>query len=275
VPVDPRAAQAFSATAALYDRVRPSYPPAAVRAAADALALHPAATVLDLAAGTGKLTAVLLDVLPRAKVLAVDPSPRMLAVLRRRLPAVPALEGDAAAIPLADASVAAVFVGEALHWFDIERSAPELARVLTADGGLALLWNRLRTGADADPRVRAVRELLAPHRAAAGEFPAAGVDVWGPALVASGGFAPPRRLEVAPHEQTLPADDFVALASTWSWVVNLAPPVQAMVLMQAREIVGGRPVTLTHDVEAWVVDRRAEAGAASPASRAPLSPRRA
>jgi SAM-dependent methyltransferase len=254
VPVDPRAAQAFSATAALYDRVRPSYPLAAVQASADALGLPPSAAVLDLAAGTGKLTAVLREVVPEGEVIAVDPSPRMLGVLRARLPHVRALEGDAAAIPLADGSVGAVFVGEALHWFDIDRAAPELARVLEAGGGLALLWNRLRFGADADPRVRAVRELLAPYREAAGAFPAEGV--WGPALVASGWFAQPRRLVVAPHEQTLRADDFVALASTWSWVVNLEPPVQAMVLMQARGIVGGRPVTLTHDVEAWVVARR-------------------
>lgn len=254
MPVDPRAALGFSATAALYDRVRPSYPLAAVQAAADWLGVDASSAVLDLAAGTGKLTAVLREV--AGEVAAVDPSPRMLGVLRERLPGVRAVDGEAEAIPLASASVAAVFVGEALHWFDIPATAPELARVLTPGGGLGLIWNRLRTRAGADPRVIAVRELLAPYRRAAGDFPAGGVDVWGPALVASGWFTPPHRIPAQPHQQTLRADDFVALASTWSWVVNLDPPTQAMVLMEARAIVGGRPVTLTHDVELWTVSLR-------------------
>jgi SAM-dependent methyltransferase len=254
MPVDPRAAQGFSSTAALYDRMRPSYPIEAVRAAARALGVGVTSTVLDLAAGTGKLTAVLDEVAGR--VIAVDPPPPMLDVLRRRLPGVRALDGEAAEIPLPDASVDAIFVGEALHWFDLQRAAPEMARVLRPGGGLGLIWNHLRLDEDADPRVHAVRDLLTPYRVAAGEFPSSGVAVWGPRLVESGRFATGRRLDVAAHEQPLRADDFVALASTWSWVANLEPEAQATVLMLAREIVGGRPVTLTYDVELWVVSPR-------------------
>lgn len=254
MPVDPRAVSGFSATAAAYDRVRPTYPAAAVAALAAALGVDGGATVLDLAAGTGKLTAPLLAI--AGTVVAVDPSAPMLDVLRARLPAARALIGTAEAIPLPDAAVDAVFVGEALHWFAVDRAAHELARVLRPTGGLGLLWNRLRTDATADPRVVAIRGLVTPARVAAGPFPAQGVEAWGPPLVA-GGFAPPRRLDVAPHVQRVSAADFLALVGTWSWIVNLQPAARAPLLQRARALVGAAAVTLTHDVECWVVERAA------------------
>jgi SAM-dependent methyltransferase len=116
---------------------RPAYPDAAVDAALAGTPERP--RVLDLGAGTGKLTRVLtargLD------VVAVEPDPAMLAVLRERSPGVEARTGSAERIPLPDGHLDAVLVGQALHWFDLDRAAPEMARVLRPGGVLAGLWN--------------------------------------------------------------------------------------------------------------------------------------
>ena len=104
-----------------------------------ALEPAPGPRVLDLGAGTGKLTATLVAL--GADVIAVEPDPAMLAELRRALPAVRALPGSAEAIPLPDASVDAVLAGNAMHWFDMDVAGPEIARVLAPGGILAGLWN--------------------------------------------------------------------------------------------------------------------------------------
>jgi SAM-dependent methyltransferase len=96
--------------------------------------------VLDLAAGTGKLSELLA---PRSRVLfAVEPLPEMRRLLETRVPAATALDGTAEQIPLDDGSVDAVFVGEAFHWFDGGRALPEIHRVLRPGGGLAMLFNQ-------------------------------------------------------------------------------------------------------------------------------------
>ena len=104
-------ARSFEHTAEAYERGRPGY----AEAALDALDLPADAVVLDLAAGTGKLTRQL--VARFARVIAVEPLDGMRAVLERVVPEAEALKGSADAIPLEDSSVDAVFVGEAFHWF--------------------------------------------------------------------------------------------------------------------------------------------------------------
>lgn len=104
-----------------------------------ALGPAPGPQVLDLGAGTGKLTATLVAL--GLDVTAVEPDPAMPAELRRALPGVRARPGSAEAIPLPDASVDAVLAGNALHWFDMAVAGPEIARVLAPGGILAGLWN--------------------------------------------------------------------------------------------------------------------------------------
>lgn len=104
-----------------------------------ALEPAPGPRVLDLGAGTGKLTATLVGL--GAEVVAVEPDAAMLAELHRSLPGVRALRGSAEAIPLPDASVDAVLAGNAMHWFDMAVAGPEIARVLSPHGVLAGLWN--------------------------------------------------------------------------------------------------------------------------------------
>lgn len=129
-------AYSFGAAASAYDEHRPDYPEAAVRWA---LELAPGRRVLDLAAGTGKLTRVLASL--GLDVTAVEPDEQMLAELRSNLPSVRSLSGQAEDIPLLNSSVDAVVAAQAMHWFDMERAGPEIARVLVPGGTIGALWN--------------------------------------------------------------------------------------------------------------------------------------
>ena len=143
----------FGAAAAAYAEHRPDYAEAAVRWALEPVRDRPAFRVADLGAGTGKLTATLVRL--GADVTAVEPDPQMLAELRRAMPAVRSVPGSAEEIPLPDASLDAVLAGQAMHWFDMDRAMPEIARVLAPGGVVAGLWN-----VD-DDRVGWVAELAA------------------------------------------------------------------------------------------------------------------
>jgi SAM-dependent methyltransferase len=135
-----RAAQAFGGAAEAYDRARPDYPPAALEWLGQALELGAGRTVVDLAAGTGKLTGPLART--RARVIAVEPSRGMLDRLRAALPDVEAHEAGADAIPLPDSCADAVTVAQAFHWFANDEALAEIQRVLRSGGRLALVWNR-------------------------------------------------------------------------------------------------------------------------------------
>jgi ubiquinone/menaquinone biosynthesis C-methylase UbiE len=148
--------RAFELVADLYERTRPEYPPEAIQWLADRLDLRDGRVVLDLGAGTGKLTRAL--VATGAQVIAVEPGEAMLAQLRRAVPGAEAVLGAAEAIPLPDASVDAVTVGQAFHWFRHEEALPELHRVLRPGGGIALIWN---SRDQSSPLQREVNKLLA------------------------------------------------------------------------------------------------------------------
>jgi SAM-dependent methyltransferase len=128
-------AASFGAQAAAYADHRPDYPAGAI----DWVLPQGAHHVLDLAAGTGKLTHSLLT--RGLRVTAVEPDPEMLAELARRTPQAEALPGTAEAIPLPDASVDAVLVGQAFHWFDVPKALDEIGRVVRPGGVLGALWN--------------------------------------------------------------------------------------------------------------------------------------
>jgi SAM-dependent methyltransferase len=133
-----RRASSFGSQASAYARHRPDYPSAAIEWSLGELSPGPR-QVLDLAAGTGKLTEGIRGL--GHHVVAVEPDESMRNELIANLPSVTVLAGTAERIPLPDAAVDAVLVGQAFHWFDADRALPEIARVLRPGGVLAALWN--------------------------------------------------------------------------------------------------------------------------------------
>jgi SAM-dependent methyltransferase len=234
----------FTAVADSYERGRPPYPPEAVAHLADVLSLGPTSAVLDLAAGTGKLTRRLLPLV--GDVVAVDPSKPMLEKLRDCVPGVRTRVGAAENIPCAADSFDAVFVGEAFHWFDVPAAAREAARVLHSRGALALLWNRSRWNEDDLQWMRDFRQLTGAYREAAGPYPG---DDWRAMIELTGLFEPAHRFEVA-HSHSLSAADFVALVASWSWVANAAAEQRRTLLAQVGELVRDHsPIRLPYVTE--------------------------
>lgn len=128
-------ARSFGSVADAYDRGRPSYPAEAVAW----LVGEESASVLELGAGTGKLTSVVAEL--GHDVHATDPEDAMLAILRRALPDVPTSVSGAEEIPAPDDAFDVVVCAQSFHWFDRSRALPEIARVLAPGGRLALVWN--------------------------------------------------------------------------------------------------------------------------------------
>ncbi|MER7674818.1 class I SAM-dependent methyltransferase [Kitasatospora sp. NPDC096128] len=231
-------ASSFGAAAAAYAEHRPDYAHAAVRWALDSA---PGPRVLDLGAGTGKLTATLLEL--GVEVIAVEPDPAMLTELRRLLPAVRALSGSAESVPLPDASVDAVLAGNAMHWFDMAVAGPEIARVLAPGGVLAGLWNLL------DDRVEWVAELARVSGAAAigpRDTPAAWrAETAGAHLPSSGGavrFGEAQQ-DVFPHGQPRTADSLVATLATRAGMLVMPDDRREAALGRIRTFLAGRPET--------------------------------
>jgi SAM-dependent methyltransferase len=149
--------RSFELVADVYERARPGYPQEAIDWIAAKLGLGSGTTVLDLGAGTGKLTRALAET--GAHVIAVEPGNAMRGELERALPDVEALRGAAEDIPLPDESVDCIAVGQAFHWFRHDEAIPELHRVLRPGGGVALVWNARDPH---NPLQKEISELIAP-----------------------------------------------------------------------------------------------------------------
>jgi len=154
----------FGRIAVEYDDVRPEYAPEALARAEEVLGLDAGSKVVDLAAGSGRLTRALARRF--AGVVAVEPNDEMRGVLSQRSADVRVLAGTAERMPLPDSSADAVFVGDAFHWFDGAAAVDELARVVRPGGGVALLWNHWwsdgddRTSNSLDPSFPAAAQEL-------------------------------------------------------------------------------------------------------------------
>jgi len=230
------AGSSFGAAAAQYVEHRPGYARAAVQWA---LELAVGSRALDLGAGTGKLTQTLMEL--GADVVAVEPDAAMLAELHRIVPSVRALAGAAEAIPLPDASVDAVVVGNALHWFDMDVAGPEIARVLSPGGVLAGLWNLI------DDRVDWVDGLArVGGMAAAGSWdtPAAWRIAVSTMLPSSdaGQFGDPELAEF-PHSQLRTAETLAGTLATRSAILSMGPDDREAQLGEIRTYLASRPET--------------------------------
>lgn len=233
------AAVGFSRAADAYERGRPGYPPPAL----EPLRLSPELTVLDLAAGTGKLTRLLAA--SGATVIAVEP----VAEMRAALPAsVEVLDGTAERIPLPDAAAELVTVAQAFHWFDGDAALVEIHRVLRPGGRLALLWNRR---IEDDPVNRAISTLLEPHRAG---VPTHSHDGWRAAFERTSLFGPLEEHSF-PNAQRLDADGLADRVGSISFVASLPDAERAEVITAARSLAATGPVTIPYRTELHIGER--------------------
>jgi SAM-dependent methyltransferase len=230
------AARGFAQNAADYERSRPSYPAAAVACIVGRARIGPGRRVVDLAAGTGKLTRLLVP--SGAEVVAVEPVAAMRDELAAAVPEVPRLDGTAEAIPLPDQSAAAITVGQAFHWFDPAPALREMHRVLEPNGCLVLTWNTRDRRHD---WVRQFGELLVDGDLERPYDDYYEVDY--AAVVAesgAGGFSPLQQFEVE-WEQPIDAELLVTRAASISVVGALPADERAVVLDRVRELTRTHP----------------------------------
>lgn len=219
----------FAGVADAYERGRPGYPPAVIGALSAELGLDRGARVLDLAAGTGKLTRAL--VAGGLDVVAVEPLASLRAVLSAAVGPERVLEGIAEAIPLPAGSVDAVTVADAFHWFDQGPALLEIRRVLRPGGGLALIsaspdWGEAPWGHD-------LGSLIADRRT---EHPYFDGTPWQDVLAATPGWATPREVQVTTRQPSSP-DQIADYVRSMSWVAAMEPADRADMLAAIDELV--------------------------------------
>jgi SAM-dependent methyltransferase len=213
-------ARSFGARAESYHRYRPRYPAAAIDFVLDGRAPQ---RILDLGAGTGLLTRDLIGRAP--EVLAVEPDEEMRAVLATTAPGAEVLAGSAERIPVPDASIDAVLVGQAFHWFSRPAADRELARVLRPGGVVGLLWNVTERKLGWVSRLYEATEQPAPPA----DYQASDLD--------ETLFTPPREFRVEGERELPGPDGLIGLAHTWSWVISRTPDEQRRIDQRLRILI--------------------------------------
>jgi len=229
-----------------YARGRPSYPVDAVRVAD----LSKSSTVLEVGAGTGKLTRVLVDEF--AEVVAVEPDPDMRSWFTVLCPGAALVAGAAEALPVAQGSVDAVFVAEAFHWFDHQLAVAEIARVLRPGGALVLMWNR--PAGRPEPPLAAVENFLEPLWPKDIEMP---LDLdpsrfpyardW-PRAFERSPFEPLQESKFA-NTRTVGRDEVVAFFGSMGWIGGLPEDEVQRVLDEVRSLLEHREYRLPFETD--------------------------
>jgi SAM-dependent methyltransferase len=228
--------------------MRPSYRAEIVSWLVDRLRLGPAKTVVDVGAGTGKLTRQL--VASGARIVAVEPLVEMRAQFALVLPNVEIVDGTAEALPLDDTSADAVTAAAAFHWFDLDRALPEFHRVLRPGGALAVVRNYrdLR-----DPVQASVQEIIGAYVPDERAF-----EAWKPIMEATLYFDGPEIFETT-HEQLVDADGLAERVGTTSYVARLPDEERADVLDRVRAVGAEQPeevFAFRYRSDAYVFRRR-------------------
>ncbi|MGA8682140.1 MAG: methyltransferase domain-containing protein [Acidimicrobiales bacterium] len=239
--------EGFSKVAPQYERGRPDYPAEAADWIAAAAGLGPGRVVVDLAAGTGKLTRQLVR--SGGRVIAVEPLPEMLSELISVLPQVEVVIGTAEATGLPDAVADVVAVGQAFHWFSTPAALSEIARLLVPNGHLALVWNRR----DPTQELQAdLDRIMARFRHATPSYES---GAWTEVMDRTTLFekVAERRFGFV---QALDADGLSDRVASTSFIANLAPEEHAAVLQQVRELVPGDSVELAYECTVYLFRKR-------------------
>jgi len=234
-PTRARRASSFGSRAAAYAEHRPGYPREAIEWGLSGATGTPR-RVLDLGAGTGKLTVGLTEL--GLDVTAVEPDPEMRAALGRVVPSATSLAGRAERIPLADAAVDAVFVGQAFHWFDVPAAMTEIARVLRPGGVLVPMWNY------EDESVPWVAEFTELGREGA-RRPASTEDLRDVAHPEFDPFESDRFR----HVQRRTAESLLETIATYSMVIVSAPEESSALLATLREFLASNPATASGEFD--------------------------
>lgn len=262
--IHPAAARGFDTTADLYDRARPGYPDDAVATLVDRLGLRPGRTVLELGAGTGKLTRRLVP--SGARIVALEPVAGMRTKLAAALDGAgdaEIVDGTAEAVPLPNGSVDAVVAAQAFHWFDAIRALSDAHRVLRPGGRFALAFN---TRDESVPWVRAIGDRI---RTLAGDEPQVWDEAWRAALRRCALFEPWERASFR-QSQTLTVAGVLDRVASVSFVAAAEPSAQAEVLAEVEavlrddpETAGRETIDLPYDTEVlWSTRRTIEPGLA-------------
>jgi SAM-dependent methyltransferase len=234
------AARGFETSGERYERGRPDYPEEAI----DLLLaeLGRPARVLDVGAGTGKLTRPLLA--RRLEVIAVEPAAAMRETLERTAPGATVHAAQADALPLEDGAVDAVVAGQAFHWFATAAALAEFARVLAPGGRLGLVWNRRDLG---QPLQRTLGALMAPYRREAPDYAS---DAWRAAFTDTAPFALAAEHRI-PSVQRLDADGLADRVLSISFMAALPAHERDAVEARVREL-AAEPVELRYRTELFV-----------------------
>jgi SAM-dependent methyltransferase len=218
-------AQSFGSEAARYADYRPSYPVAAID---HVIGDGTPRTILDLGAGTGKLTELMVG--RGEHVIAVEPDAAMLDELARRVPQATALAGSAERIPVPDASVDLIVAGQAYHWFSHPESDREVARVLRRGGGVGLFWNYPDRTVDWIPKLyKASRDAEPPW-------------AFDPEPLDTDLFTEPDRTTFESVHVLAGPKALVNLVHTWSWVITQPAEEQAAIDARLAALIAEYPV---------------------------------
>jgi SAM-dependent methyltransferase len=253
-PLHDYVSRGFGPTTGLYERIRPDYPEAAVALLVRHLGIARGRVVVDVGAGTGKLTRALVST--GATVIAVEPLAEMRERLAENVPLAVPFDGIAERMALRDGSAHAITAAQAFHWFDGERALAEFHRVLAPGGRLGLLWNvRDRR----EPWVDAFDRLL---DAVDPERPDHQTGKWRAAFERTALFGPLEHDEV-PYFQTLGPGEIRERAASASSIASLPDADRERVLDGFSELAATHPdirgrdvVTLPYLTKVYWTERR-------------------
>lgn len=246
------AASGFSAGAAAYERGRPGYPDDLVMWMVDGLGIGPGRRVLDVAAGTGKLTRLLAG--RGADLVAVEPVDEMRTTLVDADLGVEALDATAEDLPVEDGSVDAITVAQGFHWFDGAAALAEFARVLRPGGGVGLVWNERDVR---EPWVAELSRLIRWDQRDQWRVPYTLEVDWGARLTELGGpFTAPERYDTV-YVQPMDADTLVDRVLSTSYLAALPAEDRADTAEQVRALVApmGERFELPYVTVGWMIHR--------------------